>query len=80
MMKSTALNEKYYGLVENVTIPASLHEYNGKPYSKVGNAMPIHCATQEEVSHNTFSCKKTSTDNEFIIVINELVVIIFKYL
>nr|6XB6_A Chain A, Poxin [Danaus plexippus]6XB6_B Chain B, Poxin [Danaus plexippus] len=48
MMKSTALNEKYYGLVENVTIPASLHEYNGKPYSKVGNAMPIHCATQEE--------------------------------
>ncbi|KAJ8712639.1 hypothetical protein PYW08_007943 [Mythimna loreyi] len=40
----------YRGLVENMSIPAELHERpDGKPYASFGSTVPIHCCTPEQV-------------------------------
>lgn len=50
MSKRTALNEHYKGLVESMSIPAELHERNGKIFASFGSVLPIHCASPEQVS------------------------------
>ncbi|KAJ8710960.1 hypothetical protein PYW07_008202 [Mythimna separata] len=38
------------GLVENMSIPAELHERpDGRPYASFGSTVPIHCCTPEQV-------------------------------
>ncbi|KAL0818634.1 hypothetical protein ABMA28_009062 [Loxostege sticticalis] len=49
MSKRTALNEHYKGLVESMSIPAELHERNGKIFASFGSVLPIHCASPEQV-------------------------------
>ncbi|XP_046964067.1 poxin-like isoform X2 [Vanessa cardui] len=56
MTKRTVLNEVYKGLVEEMHIPADLHERDGKKFASFGSVLPIHCATPEQVeqmSRNT---------------------------
>ncbi|XP_030032409.2 poxin isoform X1 [Manduca sexta] len=50
MSKRTVLNENYKGLVENFSIPAEVHERDGKKYASFGEVVPIHCCTPEEVA------------------------------
>lgn len=49
MSKRTVLNENYKGIVESMSIPAEIHERNGKKYASVGSILPIHCCPPEEV-------------------------------
>lgn len=51
MSKRTALNESYKGLVESFSIPAEIHERDGKKYASFGSAVPIHVCNKEEVSN-----------------------------
>ncbi|KAJ8712637.1 hypothetical protein PYW08_007941 [Mythimna loreyi] len=47
---STTKGLTYRGLVENMSIPAELHERpDGKPYASFGSTVPIHCCTPEQV-------------------------------
>lgn len=50
MSNRTVLNESYKGLVENMSIPAEVHEIDGKKYASFGSTVPIHCCTPEQVS------------------------------
>ncbi|KAJ0173376.1 hypothetical protein K1T71_011552 [Dendrolimus kikuchii] len=50
MTKRTALNESYKGLVESFSIPAEIHERDGKKYASFGSSVPIHVCTPEEVA------------------------------
>lgn len=49
MSKKTVLNEQYRGLVEAMSIPAEIHERDGKKYASIGSAVPIHSCTKEQV-------------------------------
>ncbi|KAF9404974.1 hypothetical protein HW555_014072 [Spodoptera exigua] len=43
----------YRGIVENMSIPAELHERpDGKPYATFGDVVPIHCCTPEQVEQH----------------------------
>ncbi|XP_072934087.1 poxin-like [Epargyreus clarus] len=50
MSKRTVLNEQYKGLVENFSIPAEVHEQDGRKYATCGSVVPIHCCTPDQVS------------------------------
>ncbi|CAH0713391.1 unnamed protein product, partial [Brenthis ino] len=50
MSQRTVENEDYKGLVEAFSIPAELHERDGKKYASVDGVLPIHCATEEQVA------------------------------
>ncbi|KAF9815712.1 hypothetical protein SFRURICE_009229 [Spodoptera frugiperda] len=40
----------YRGIVENMSIPADLHQRpDGRPYASFGSVVPIHCCTPEQV-------------------------------
>lgn len=49
MAKKTVLNENYKGLVVGFTIPAEVHERDGKKYASYGSAVPIHSCSKEQV-------------------------------
>ncbi|CAH2093344.1 unnamed protein product [Euphydryas editha] len=49
MSKKTVLNDVYKGLVEEMRLPADLHERDGKRFASCGSVLPIHCATPEQV-------------------------------
>lgn len=55
MSKRTALNENYKGLVEELSIPAELHERDGKKYASFGSTIPIHSCSAEEVRRNFYA-------------------------
>lgn len=41
----------YRGIVENMSIPADLHQRpDGRPYASFGSVVPIHCCTPEQVT------------------------------
>ncbi|KAJ8710958.1 hypothetical protein PYW07_008200 [Mythimna separata] len=47
---TTTAGLTYRGLVENMSIPAELHERpDGRPYASFGSTVPIHCCTPEQV-------------------------------
>ena len=50
MSKRTVLNENYKGLVESMSIPAEVHENDGKKYASFGSTVPIHSCTPEQVA------------------------------
>ncbi|XP_023942000.1 poxin [Bicyclus anynana] len=50
MSKRTVTNDVYKGLVEAFSIPAELHERDGKPFASVGSVLPIHCATPQQLA------------------------------
>nr|6XB5_A Chain A, Poxin [Trichoplusia ni]6XB5_B Chain B, Poxin [Trichoplusia ni] len=50
IMGRTVLNESNKGLVENFSIPAELHERDGKRFASFGTTVPIHCCTPEQVA------------------------------
>ncbi|CAB3245528.1 unnamed protein product [Arctia plantaginis] len=49
MSKRTALNENYKGLVEELPIPAEVHERDGKKYASFGSTIPIHSCSPDEI-------------------------------
>lgn len=49
MSKRTALNENYKGLVETMSVPAEVHERDGKKYATFGSTVPMHCCTPDQV-------------------------------
>ncbi|XP_068623456.1 poxin-like isoform X2 [Battus philenor] len=53
MSKRTVLNEIYKGLVESMSIPAELHERDGKKFASFGSVVPIHCCIPEEIKERT---------------------------
>nr|XP_021205460.1 poxin isoform X1 [Bombyx mori]H9JU86.1 RecName: Full=Poxin [Bombyx mori] len=55
MSKRTVLNENYKGIVESMSIPAEIHERNGKKYASVGSILPIHCCPPEELERRAES-------------------------
>ncbi|CAK1552414.1 unnamed protein product [Leptosia nina] len=50
MSQRTVLNEPYKGLVENLAIPAEVHEVEGRRYASCATLLPIHCCNPEQVA------------------------------
>ncbi|XP_060806778.1 poxin isoform X2 [Amyelois transitella] len=49
-MSRTVRNEQYKGVVENFSIPAEIHERDGRKFASFGAVVPIHCCTSEEIA------------------------------
>ncbi|XP_053617801.1 poxin-like isoform X2 [Plodia interpunctella] len=49
-MSRTVYNEQNKGLVESFSIPAEVHERDGKKFASFGSVLPIHCCTPEQVA------------------------------